>query len=130
MDHELKVALAQISPVWLNKQKTLEKVASAIEDAAKAQCDLVVFGEGLIPGYPFWLALTGGAEWDKKVNKVLHAHYVTNAICIEQNGINRHYCVCCRESCHHIGILIGNIGISAIVKSQIVRMQHARSILW
>ena len=31
----LKVAMAQIAPVWLNKQATLDKVAHQIELAAK-----------------------------------------------------------------------------------------------
>ena len=44
-------------------------INSSILEASKEQCELIVFGEGLIPGYPFWLALTGGAEWNKKVNK-------------------------------------------------------------
>ena len=85
MNHLLKVALAQISPVWLNKEKTLKKVENAIIEASKESCELIVFGEGLLPGYPFWLALTGGAEWDKKINKELHAHYVSNSITIEKH---------------------------------------------
>ena len=76
MDNTLKIAMAQISPVWLDKNGTIEKVEHAINEAGKQNCELIVFGEGLIPGYPFWLALTGGAEWDKKVNKGLYAHYV------------------------------------------------------
>ena len=43
----LKVALAQISPVWLNKEKTLKKIEKAIVDAAKERCELIVFGEAL-----------------------------------------------------------------------------------
>ncbi len=74
MNNKLQVALAQISPVWLNKSATIEKVESTITDAAKEGAELIVFGEGLLPGYPFWLALTGGAEWDTTVNKELHAH--------------------------------------------------------
>jgi nitrilase len=31
----LKVALAQISPVWLNKQKTIEKIEKSIGVVAK-----------------------------------------------------------------------------------------------
>ena len=62
----LKVALAQISPVWLNKEKTIEKIKKSIIDAAKENCELIVFGEALLPGYPFWLALTEGAKWDLK----------------------------------------------------------------
>jgi len=55
----------------------------SIKEAAKENAELIVFGEALLPGYPFWLALTEGASWDKKVNKELHAHYVRNAIQIE-----------------------------------------------
>ncbi|WP_203255922.1 carbon-nitrogen hydrolase family protein [Hyunsoonleella ulvae] len=87
MQNLLKVALAQISPVWLNKAETLKKVEQSIIDAAKEDCELIVFGEGLVPGYPFWLALTGGAEWNKAVNKALHAHYVRNAITIEDDDL-------------------------------------------
>ncbi len=83
MEHILKVALAQIAPVWLNKKATLEKIEATIKEAAKEKAELVVFGEALLPGYPFWLALTEGASWDKKVNKELHAHYVRNSIQIE-----------------------------------------------
>ncbi len=43
----LKVALAQISPVWLNKEKTIEKIEKSIVDAAKENCELIVFGEAL-----------------------------------------------------------------------------------
>jgi nitrilase len=88
MDNTLKIALAQIAPVWLDKVATLKKVEQSILDAAKQNCELIVFGEGLIPGYPFWLALTGGAEWDKKVNKELHAHYVRNSIQIEAGELD------------------------------------------
>jgi len=87
MNSTLKVALAQIAPVWLNKEKTLQKVLDAIDEAATSSCELIVFGEGLVPGYPFWLALTGGAEWNTAVNKELHAHYVRNAVCIEKDDL-------------------------------------------
>jgi len=84
----LTVGLAQISPIWLDKEKTIEKILTTIEDAAKRDCELVIFGEGLLPGYPFWLALTGGAEWDTKINKELHAHYANNAIQIEAGELD------------------------------------------
>ncbi|MCL6294034.1 carbon-nitrogen hydrolase family protein [Jejuia spongiicola] len=84
----LKVALAQISPVWLNKLETLKKVENSIIEASKSDVELIVFGEGLVPGYPYWLALTGGAEWNKKVNKELHAHYVSNSITIEKGDLD------------------------------------------
>lgn len=106
MNHLLKVALAQISPVWLNKEKTLKKVENAIIEASKESCELIVFGEGLLPGYPFWLALTGGAEWDKKINKELHAHYVSNSITIEKGDLDS---VCSLAEQHKIAVYLGII---------------------
>ena len=106
MDNILKIAMAQIAPVWLDKLATIEKVEQFIIEAAKEKCELIVFGEGLIPGYPFWLALTGGAEWDKKVNKELHAHYVRNSIQIEKGELNS---VCKLAKKHHIAIYLGII---------------------
>ena len=106
MDHNLKVGLAQISPVWLNKKASIEKVEKTIIEAADQKCELVVFGEGLIPGYPFWLALTGGAEWNTKVNKELHAHYVRNSVQIESGDLNT---ICELSKKHKIAIYLGII---------------------
>lgn len=83
----LKVALAQIAPVWLNKQKTLDKILTAIEEAGKQECNLIVFGEALLPGYPFWISLTDGARFNASDQKAIHAHYVTNAVMIEAGDL-------------------------------------------
>lgn len=88
MNTFLKIAMAQIAPVWLDKGATLLKIENAINEAADQNCELIVFGEALLPGYPFWLALTGGAEWNTKINKELHAHYVNNSICIEKGELD------------------------------------------
>tara|TARA_R110002073_G_scaffold279026_1_gene442794 strand:+ start:24182 stop:25135 length:954 start_codon:yes stop_codon:yes gene_type:complete len=104
--HLLKVALAQIAPVWLDKEKTIEKICATIKEAAQKNCELIVFGEGLLPGYPFWLALTGGAEWDTKVNKELHAHYTRNAIQIELGELTA---ICELAKVHNIAIYLGII---------------------
>ncbi|OUS03566.1 carbon-nitrogen hydrolase [Flavobacteriales bacterium 33_180_T64] len=106
MNHILKVALAQISPIWLNKKETLKKVEKTIIEASKENAELIVFGEGLIPGYPFWLALTGGAEWDTQVNKELHAHYVRNSITIEKGDLNT---ICKLAKQHEIAVYLGII---------------------
>ncbi len=88
MQHELKVALAQIAPVWLNKKATIEKVENVLLEAAAEKTELIVFGEALLPGYPFWLAYTDGASWDLKINKELHAHYTRNAVQIEAGDLD------------------------------------------
>lgn len=106
MQNELKVALAQISPVWLDKKGTLEKVENSIRKAAGEKCELIVFGEGLVPGYPFWLALTGGAEWNTNINKELHAHYVRNAVQIEAGDLDP---ICKISKTHGIAVYLGII---------------------
>ena len=87
-DNILKVALGQIAPVWLDREATLEKVKASMRDAAVNKAELIVFGEGLVPGYPFWLALTDGAKWNTKVNKELHAHYLRNSVSIESGDLD------------------------------------------
>ena len=86
---QLKIGMAQISPVWLNKQKTIEKILLLINEASAKHCELLVFGEGLLPGYPFWLGLTKATAFDSKMQKELHAHYSRNAIQIESGELNQ-----------------------------------------
>lgn len=87
MKNQLKIAMAQLSAVWLNKEKTMKLVLTSVEEAASEDAELVVFGEAFLPGYPFWLAYTDGAAWNQSVNKELHAHYARNAICIEDGDL-------------------------------------------
>lgn len=84
----LTVGLAQIAPVWLDKEATIERIVKSIHLASEKNCDLVVFGEGLLPGYPFWLGLTEGTAFDSPMQKELHAHYVRNAVCIEKGDLD------------------------------------------
>ena len=72
----LQVGLAQIAPVWLDRDATLGKVAEWIAKAADEGCRLVVFGEALVPGYPFWVERTDGARFESALQKTLYAHYV------------------------------------------------------
>ena len=102
----LKVALGQIAPVWLNKEQTIQKIEQSIKEAASEGAELIVFGEGLLPGYPFWIALTNGAQWDSNVQKELHAHYLRNSITIEKGELNS---ICDLAKEHQIAIYLGII---------------------
>ncbi len=84
----LKVALAQISPVWLDKSETLKKIENSISEAGSQNAELIVFGEALLPGYPFWIELTNGAKFNSTVQKELHAHYAQNAVVIENGDLD------------------------------------------
>ncbi|MGJ8683391.1 MAG: carbon-nitrogen hydrolase family protein [Nonlabens sp.] len=106
MQHLINVALAQISPVWLDKKATIDKILSTLEDAKKQNAELVVFGEGLLPGYPFWLSIMDGAAWNKKEVKELHRHYVLNSISIEDGELDT---ICAFAKANSIAIYLGII---------------------
>lgn len=105
-NHLLKVALAQISPIWLDKAGTLEKVKQSILEASKNGAELIVFGEGIVPGYPWWLSITHSAAWDNKVQKEIHAHYVRNAVQIEAGDLKE---IQELAATHQIAIYLGII---------------------
>ena len=83
----LVVGLAQIAPVWLDREKTIAKVVAWIEEAAVEGCQLVAFGETLVPGYPFWLSATDGARFNSDLQKDIHAHYLDQAVSIERGDL-------------------------------------------
>jgi len=105
-DNILTIGMAQIAPVWLNKTATLDKVMASISDAAAQDCELVVFGEGLVPGYPFWLSALKGAEFNSLQNKEIHAHYVRNALQIETGDLDE---VCALAKQEGIAVYLGII---------------------
>ncbi len=100
----LKVGLAQIAPLWLQRDATIEKVVRWIDDAARKDCDLVVFGEALVPGYPFWVERTGGAEFESALQKSLFAHYVSQGVCLEDGDLDP---VCKAAAEHGIAVYVG-----------------------
>ncbi len=105
-EHILNIAMAQIAPVWLNKLETIDKIKSFIVDAGKQKCDIVVFGEGLLPGYPFWLSFTQGSKFNSTMQKELYAHYVVNAVQIEKGDLSE---ICNLAKEHGIAIYLGII---------------------
>ena len=102
----LKVGIAQISPVWLNRELTLDKIIEYVGSAAQKDCELIVFGEALLPGYPFWIELTDGARFNSSVQKEIHAHYLQNAVQIEAGHLNR---LCEAATQHRIAVALGCI---------------------
>ena len=79
----LGVALAQLTPVWLDRDATIAKSVTAITDAATQGAQLIAFPEGFAPGYPFWIERTNGALFDSPVQKALFAHYTREAVQID-----------------------------------------------
>lgn len=103
-DSRISVGLAQIAPVWLHRDATLDKIVSWIEKAAAEGCTLVAFGEALLPGYPFWVERTNGATFDSELQKSLYAHYVTQSVSIADGDLER---VSAAARQHKISIYLG-----------------------
>jgi nitrilase len=102
----LTVGIAQISPVWLDRERTLDKIIEYVRLAAQESCQLVVFGEALLPGYPFWIELTDGARFNSPFQKEIHAHYMHNAIQIEAGHLER---LCEAAARQQIAVVLGCI---------------------
>ena len=105
-EEKLQVTLAQIAPVWLNKSLTIEKIINNIIEAGKLKSDLIVFGEGLLPGYPYWLSLTHGSEFNSNIQKEIHAHYLKNSVQIEKGDLDE-ICKICNQ--YSISTYLGTV---------------------
>ena len=100
----LKIGLAQIAPVWLNRAATEAKIIQYMEKAAAQACDLVIFGEALLPGYPFWLERVDGARFNNADLKGMHAHYLDQAVQIEAGHLDS---IRACASAHALSVYIG-----------------------
>jgi nitrilase len=102
--YTLTVGLAQIAPVWLNREATLAKVVDWISRAAGEGCELVVFGEALVPGYPFWVERTDGARFESALQKQMFAHYVSQGVTIEGGDLDA---VCRAAADNNVAVYLG-----------------------
>lgn len=100
----MKAALAQVSPVLLDRVATTAKAVDAIGLAASRGASLVAFGETFLPAYPVWLSRTDSARFDAQDQKELHAMYLQEAVQIERGDLQP-ICDAARE--HGIWVVIG-----------------------
>lgn len=57
----VKLAAVQAAPCFLDKEKTVQKAVSIIEEAGRNGADVIGFPETWIPGFPYWTF--GSAKW-------------------------------------------------------------------
>ena len=103
-EETLNIGLCQVAPYWLNKEKTTHKIIEYLEHAASAECDLAVFGECLLPGYPFWLEHTEGATFNSEVQKEIYAHYLQEAVNISKGDLDP---ICAMAKENRMAIYVG-----------------------
>ena len=86
---KVKVAVVQDAPVFFDKGKTLQKVENITKQYAKQGCDLIVFPESFVPGYPrgFSFGATIGSRTDE--GRQYYADYYNNSIDLESDDLTR-----------------------------------------
>lgn len=75
MLEKVRVAAAQVAPVFMDKEATIDKACRTMEEASRAGAKLVVFSETFIPGYPYWRGLQPISRWSD-----LMVEYQKNAL--------------------------------------------------
>jgi len=74
-----KVAVIQIAPIILDRDKTITLAVEEVMKAAAAGAKLVIFPEAFIPGYPAWIwRLRPGSDW--VTNENIHARLLDNSV--------------------------------------------------
>ncbi|MCH7945740.1 MAG: carbon-nitrogen hydrolase family protein [Armatimonadetes bacterium] len=81
----MKVAVAQVAPVLLDRDATIAKVVASVGEAAGQGASLVCFGESFVPAYPVWLSRTDAARFDAADQKELHALYLREAVVVDEH---------------------------------------------
>lgn len=95
MDHIKKVAVAQIAPVFLNKEATVDKACKVIAEAGKNGAELIVFPEAFVSGYPDWVWLVPNHK-GAMLNE-LYRELVENAVSVPDQSTDR-LCKAAKES--------------------------------
>jgi len=83
----IKIAAVQASPVFLNKEKTVEKACKFIQKAGSNGAKLIVFPEAFIPGYPDWIWVVPNSK--SKILNDLYVELVNNSLTIPDKLTNK-----------------------------------------
>ncbi len=82
-----KVAAVQASPVFLDRDATIDKACELIAEAGREGARLIVFPEAFIPAYPNWVwAIPSGEE---EVLNELYAELLANSVTIPSDATER-----------------------------------------
>ena len=100
----VKVAVVQTAPIFLNRERSIDKATQKIAEAARAGAELIVFTETWLAGYPYW-----GEGWESKLqswipvrirfydNALLIPSEDTARLCEAAARANAHVVIGCNE---------------------------------
>ena len=82
MERPVKVACAQVEPVVLDREATLDKLETVAAEAAREGAELVVFPETFVPVYPSSLWAKAFAGWDGTGAKETFARLAQESVAV------------------------------------------------
>lgn len=91
----LKIAVVQAAPIFMNRDETVDKACALIADAAKGGASLVVMPEAFVPGYPDWVWVVPGAK--KPILDAMYTTLINNSVSIGDDATAR-LCKAAREA--------------------------------
>ena len=84
--NSVTVAVVQQPPVFLNKDESLKKARTLIDEAADRGAQIITFPETWLPGYPVWLdSSPKAALWGYAPAKALYQLLVENSLRIPED---------------------------------------------
>ena len=84
----MRVAAVQHAPVYLDREATLAKVVTLIEEAAAEGAELLAFHETYVAGYPSWADFTDAASFNDPVQKTAFAQYLDSAVDVGRGDLD------------------------------------------
>ena len=86
---KVKVCLIQDSPIFFDKEETLAKMERLVAHYSSQGCELIVFPESFIPGYPRGFSF--GAVVGSRTNegRALYTQYYKNSIDLQSDDLKR-----------------------------------------
>jgi predicted amidohydrolase len=97
---EVKVAVVQTAPIFLDKEATIDLACKKVAEAADNGAELIVFPEAWISGYPYW-----GEGWESKLEDFsqVRVQFYDNSIIIPSQDTDR-LCAAARDANAHVVI--------------------------
>jgi nitrilase len=86
---KVKVAVVQDAPFFFNKEKTIQRVNTWAKKCSDQNCQLVVFPESFIPGYPRGFDFGTKVGSRSKEGRELYLEYFKNSIDLESSDLTK-----------------------------------------
>lgn len=139
---KVKVAAAQVAPVFMDKEATIDKACRTIAEAGRAGAKLIVFSETFVPGYPYWRGLQPISRWsdlmvEYQKNSLMIPSGDTNVLCDAAKEADIIVALGCTEMSDRRGsetlyntiLFIGNDG-EILGRHRKLMPTHAERIIW